>query len=220
MDLVVFDPWRRVLRPYRGTNAEFQTSWETQYGNLLGYDLDVGAVADRRSRGRACSVRTSMTRRWASTSPTSVSPTLRLASSRSVRDSGCPIRPQRGAHGGQRGVHGQQIRYCIIFDATNFGADQREHPSQRGHPRRRQPGDRASPVTAAGAIEPPFGDRGDLGATRSGALVPLRTPPDDDRRPPIDGPSRALARLSCALAGSSPSGALGRAGADHRGAPL
>lgn len=45
MNVVVDQGGNLVKRPYRGTNAQFPQSWETQFGNLLGYDLGVGEVA-------------------------------------------------------------------------------------------------------------------------------------------------------------------------------
>jgi len=45
LNVVVDQAGTIVKRPYRGTSAQFPTSWEQQFGNLLGYDLGVGEVA-------------------------------------------------------------------------------------------------------------------------------------------------------------------------------
>jgi hypothetical protein len=45
MNVVVNQGGTVVKRPYRGTTAQFATSWEGQFGNLLGYDLGVGETA-------------------------------------------------------------------------------------------------------------------------------------------------------------------------------
>ncbi|MEL6428230.1 MAG: hypothetical protein AAFU73_15205 [Planctomycetota bacterium] len=46
MDVVVGDGMGgTTTRPFRGTTAEFPTDWETQFGNLIGYDLGLGETA-------------------------------------------------------------------------------------------------------------------------------------------------------------------------------
>lgn len=46
MDIVLDDGMGgTTTRPFRGTTATNPTDWETQYGNLIGYDLAIGEVA-------------------------------------------------------------------------------------------------------------------------------------------------------------------------------
>jgi len=45
MNVVVDQGSGPVKRPFRGTSTQFPTSWESQFGNLLGYNLGVGQVA-------------------------------------------------------------------------------------------------------------------------------------------------------------------------------
>ncbi|MEC8511293.1 MAG: Ig-like domain-containing protein [Planctomycetota bacterium] len=131
MDLVIFDgAGGEILRPYRGTNAQFQTSWETQYGNLLGYDLGPGESASpivvRFQGARAlvadlddpalgldkCDI--DLTNPQAGVvALESVTPWVSHPS-----DLNEVLTPDNVAY------TVNMIRYCIIFDATNFGADQ------------------------------------------------------------------------------------------------
>lgn len=131
MDLVLLDAQGvEVLRPYRGTNAQFPTSWESQFGNLLGYDLQPGESASPivvRFQGARALV------------ADLDDPSLNIDK--------CDIDladPQAGvvalgsvtpwvSHPSdlnevltQDGVEYtvNMIRYCITFDGTNFGADQ------------------------------------------------------------------------------------------------
>ncbi len=45
MNVVVTGPSGQTKRPFRGRAPQFTTSFEAQYGNLVGYDLGVGEVA-------------------------------------------------------------------------------------------------------------------------------------------------------------------------------
>ena len=131
MDLVVFDPVEgEVLRPYRGTNAEFQTSWETQYGNLLGYDLGVGETASpivvRFQGARALVADLDDPALGLDKCDIDIAdPQAGIVALESVTpwvSHPSDLNEVLTADNVEYTVN--MIRYCIIFDATNFGADQ------------------------------------------------------------------------------------------------
>lgn len=130
MDIVINGGSGDILRPYRGTNTQFQTSWEDQYGNLLGFDLQAGESASpivvRFQGARAlvadlddpalgidkCDIDLADPQ-GGIVALESVTPWVSHPSD---------LNEVLTADNVEYTVN--MIRYCIIFDATNSGADQ------------------------------------------------------------------------------------------------
>lgn len=130
MDVVLDDgAGGQILRPYRGTNAQFPDEWETQFGNLLGYDLMLGESASPivvRFQG----ARTLIDDFSATGAPDPCD--LDIADPQAGTVALASVTPWVSHPSDLNEVLTldnvpytiNMIRYCIIFDATNDGADQ------------------------------------------------------------------------------------------------
>ena len=119
MDVVLDDGMGgTTTRPYRGTTATHPVDWETQYGNLLGYDLGMGEVASpivvrfQGARARVSSL----------TSPCDVDINDAFGEVEVASVTPWVAHPNDlnlvlDATGSQYAIN--MIRFCVIFDRTN-----------------------------------------------------------------------------------------------------
>lgn len=130
MDVVLDDGMGgSTLRPFRGVNVDFPTSWEDTFGNLLGFDLMVGESASPivvRFQG-ARTVLEDLTDPMAGVDPCDLNITESLGGPVVLQSVtpwvSHPADLNQVLTGDGQEYTINMIRYCIIFDATVDGAD-------------------------------------------------------------------------------------------------